>query len=181
MNAFDLKTYRSVGLSIMTLAALSCGAVFSTPAKADSPREDQTRYGLASGNGPLNTLLINGQPTTPKIAGNSALFVQKIAESGNTDVVLLTSVGGQACDAQYSILQVTPNGIKAPTPFFGNCSTAKPSISGSRITLKFPKNIGKYVTTPAEVDVYDLATGILTKNGKNIPAACKLDDGVCQG
>ncbi|MFT8519090.1 hypothetical protein [Acetobacter syzygii] len=89
MNAFDLKTYRSVRLSIMTLAALSCGAVFST--------------------------------------------------------------------------------------------SAKPSISGSRITLKFPKNIGKYVTTPAEVDVYDLATGILTKNGKNIPSTCKLDDGVCQG
>ncbi|WP_048854894.1 hypothetical protein, partial [Acetobacter syzygii] len=66
-------------------------------------------------------------------------------------------------------------------PFFGNCSTAKPSISGSKVTLEFPHNTGKYVTTPAEVDVYDLATGILTKNGKNIPAACKLDDGVCQG
>lgn len=78
----------------MTVAVLSCGAAFSTPAKADSPREDQTRYGLASGNAPLNTLLINGQPTTPKIAGNSALFVQKIAESGDTDVALLTSVGG---------------------------------------------------------------------------------------
>ena len=85
MNAFDLKTYRSVRLSIMTLAALSCGAVFSTSAKADSPREDQTRYGQASGNSPLNTLQINGQPTTPKIAGNSALFVQKIAESGDTE------------------------------------------------------------------------------------------------
>lgn len=94
MNAFDLKTFRHTGLSIMTVAVLSCGAAFSTPAKADSPREDQTRYGLASGNAPLNTLLINGQPTTPKIAGNSALFVQKIAESGDTDVVLLTSVGG---------------------------------------------------------------------------------------
>lgn len=168
-------------LSIAALSFLTMGGVSLTLASADSPREAQTRYGLASGTGPLNTLLINGQPTTPKIAGNSALFVQKIAESGNTDVVLLTSVGGQACDAQYSILQVASNGIKTPTPFFGNCSTAKPSISGSKITLKFPRNIGKYVTTPAEVDVYDLATGILTKNGKNIPAACKLDDGVCQG
>lgn len=168
-------------LSIAALSFLTMGGVSLTLASADSPREAQTRYGLASGTGPLNTLLINGQSTTPKIAGNSALFVQKIAESGDTDVVLLTSVGGQACDAQYSILQVTPNGIKTPTPFFGNCSTAKPSISGSKITLKFPRNIGKYVTTPAEVDVYDLATGILTKNGQNIPAACKLDDGVCQG
>lgn len=165
-------------LSIAALTFLTMGGVSLTLASADSPREAPTRYGLASGTGPLNTLLINGQTTTPKIAGNSALFVQKIAESGNTDVVLLTSVGGQACDAQYSILQVTPNGIKTPTPFFGNCSTAKPSISGSKITLKFPRNIGKYVTTPVEVDVYDLATGILTKNGKTIPAACKLDDGV---
>ncbi|PAK76932.1 hypothetical protein CRM93_12895 [Acetobacter fabarum] len=140
-------------LSIAALSFLTMGGVSLTLALADAPREAQTRYGLASGTGPLNTLLINGQPTTPKIAGNSALFVQKIAESGDTDVVLLTSVGGQACDAQYSILQVTPNGIKTPTPFFGNCSTAKPSISGSKITLKFPRNIGKYVTTPAEVDV----------------------------
>jgi hypothetical protein len=177
----DLKKSRFMHLSIAALTFLTMGGVSLTLASADSPREAPTRYGLASGTGPLNTLLINGQTTTPKIAGNSALFVQKIAESGNTDVVLLTSVGGQACDAQYSILQVTPNGIKTPTPFFGNCSTAKPSISGSKITLKFPRNIGKYVTTPAEVDVYDLATGILTKNGKTIPAACKLDDGVCQG
>ncbi|MFT8507274.1 hypothetical protein [Acetobacter sp.] len=140
-------------LSIAALSFLTMGGVSLTLALADAPREAQTRYGLASGTGPLNTLLINGQPTTPKIAGNSALFVQKIAESGDSDVVLLTSVGGQACDAQYSILQVTPNGIKTPTPFFGNCSTAKPSISGSKITLKFPRNIGKYVTTPAEVDV----------------------------
>lgn len=168
-------------LSIAALSFLTMGGVSLTLASAASPKEAKTRYGLASGTGPLNTLLINGQPTTPKIAGNSALFVQKIAESGDTDVVLLTSVGGQACDAQYSILQVTPNGIKTPTPFFGNCSTAKPSISGSKITLKFPRNIGKYVTTPAEVDVYDLATGIMTKNGKTIPSACKLDDGVCQG
>ncbi|MFT9447508.1 hypothetical protein [Gluconobacter japonicus] len=181
MNVFDLKKFRRAGLSIMTVAVLSGGAAFSTSAKADSPREDQTRYGLASGTGPLNTLLINGQPTTPKIAGNSALFVRKIAESGDTDVILLTSVGGQACDAQYSILQVTPTGIKAPTPFFGNCMTAQTSLSGSKITLKFQRNVGKYVTTPAEVDVYDLATGILTKNGKNVPSACKLDDGVCQG
>lgn len=166
-------------LSIAALSFLTMGGVRLT--LADSPRKAQTRYGLASGTGSLNTLLINGQPTMPKIAGNSALFVQKIAEYGDTDVVLLTSVGGQACDAQYSLLQVTPNGIKTPTPFFGNCSTAKSSISGSKITLKFPRNIGKYVITPAEVDVYDLATGILTKNGKIIPAACKLDDGVCQG
>lgn len=177
----DLKKSRFMHLSIAALSFLTMGGVSLTLASADAPREAQTRYGLASGTGPLNTLLINGQPTTPKIAGNSALFLQKIAESSDTDVVLLTSVGGQACDAQYSILQVTSNGIKTPTPFFGNCSTAKPSISGSKITLKFPRNIGKYVTTPAEVDVYDLATGILTKNGKNIPAACKLDDGVCQG
>ncbi|OUJ15694.1 hypothetical protein HK27_07595 [Acetobacter orientalis] len=168
-------------LSIAALSFLTMGGVNLTLASAASPKEAKTRYGLTSGTGPLNTLLINGQPTTPKIAGNSALFVQKIAESGDTDVVLLTSVGGQACDAQYSILQVTPNGIKTPTPFFGNCSTAKLSISGSKITLKFPRNIGKYATTPAEVDVYDLATGILTKNGLNIPATCKLDDGVCQG
>lgn len=168
-------------LSIAALSFLTMGGMNLTSALADSPREDQTRYGLASGTGPLNTLLINGQPTTPKIAGNGALFVRKIAESDDTDVILLTSVGGQACDAQYSILQVTPNGIKTSTPFFGNCATAQTSLSGSKITLKFPRNIGKYVTTPAEVDVYDLATGILTKNGKNIPAACKLDNGVCQG
>lgn len=177
----DLKKSRFMHISIAALSFLTMGGVSLTLASADSPKEAKTRYGLASGTSPLNTLLINGQPTTPKISGNSALFVQKIAESGNTDVVLLTSVGGQACDAQYSILQVTPDGIKTPTPFFGNCSTAKPSISGSKITLKFPRNIGKYATTPAEVDVYDLATGILTKNGQNIPAACKLDDGVCQG
>lgn len=177
----DLKKFRLVSVSIAALSFLIMGGVSLTSAKADSPREDQTRYGLASGTDPLNTLRINGQLTTPKTAGNSALFVRKIAESGDTDVVLLTSVGGQGCDAQYSILQVKPNGIKTPTPFFGNCTTAQTSVSGSRITLKFPKNIGKYVTTPAEVDVYDLATGILTKNGKSIPATCKLDDGVCQG
>lgn len=177
----DHKGFRRSCFSIAALSLLTVGGMALTSAWADSPREDQTRYGLASGTGPLNTLLINGRPTTPGIAGNSALFVRKIAEAGKTDVLLLTSVGGQGCNAQYSILQVTPNGIKTPTPFFGNCTTAQTSVSGSRITLQFPKNIGKYVTTSAEVDVYDLATGILTKNGKSIPAACKLDDDVCQG
>jgi hypothetical protein len=175
------KGFRRSCFSIAALSLLTVGGLTLTSAWADSPREDQTRYGMASGTGPLNALLINGRPTTPGIAGNSALFVRKIAEAGETDILLLTSVGGQGCDAQYSILQITPNGIKTPTPFFGNCTTAQTSVSGSRITLKFPKNIGKYVTTPAEVDVYDLATGILTKNGKSIPATCKLDDGVCQG
>lgn len=177
----DQKRFRLVRFSIAALSFLTVGEVVLTSAWADSPREDQTRYGLASGTGPLNTLLINGRPTTPKIAGNGALFVRKIAETGGTDILLLTSVGGQACDAQYSIVQVTPRGIKPPTTFFGNCSSSKPTISGSKITMSFPKIIGRYVNTPAETDTYDLATETLTKNGKIIPATCRLENDVCQG
>lgn len=177
----DQKGLRRSCFSIAALSLLTVGGMALTSAWADSPREDQTRYGLTSGTGPLNTLLINGRPTTPGIAGNSALFVRKIAEIGKTDVLLLTSVGGQACGAQYAIVQVTPQGIKPPTTFFGNCASARPTISGSRITMTFPQIIGRYVNTPAETDTYDLATETLTKNGKTIPATCRLENGVCQG
>jgi hypothetical protein len=177
----DCKKFRLVKFSISALSLLTMTSVAMTSALAASPREDQTRYGLASGTGPLNTLLINGRPTTPKIAGNSALFVSKIGEVGDTDVLLLTSVGGEACEAQYSIVQVTSTGIKPPTTFFGNCATAKAAISGGKVTVDFPKNGWKYSKAPAEVETYDLATGTLKKNGKTIPSVCKLDDGVCQG
>lgn len=177
----DCKRLHFVKLSISVLSLLTMTSVAMTSALAASPREDQTRYGLASGNGPLNTLLINGHPTTPKIAGNSTLFVSKIGEVGDTDVLLLTSVGGEACEAQYSIVRVTSSGIEPPTTFFGNCATAKAEISGGQVTVKFPKNDWKYSKKPAETEIYDLATGTLKKNGKIIPSACKLDDGVCQG
>lgn len=181
MKSHRKKMFRIKGAVIAALSIYASGAILFSSARAESPREDQTRYGVASGSGPLNTLLINGHPTTPRIAGNSALFVAKIAEAGNADILLLTSVGGQACDAQYAIVQVTPTGIKPPTAFFGNCISVRPMISGQTITMKFPRNVGRYATIPAEIDTYDIATGQMTKNGKPVSAVCRLDNGVCQG
>ena len=144
---------------------------------ADDIHKAQTRFGLVDGSD--NVLKINGRLTTPEVDGNSGLFVEKITQTEDSDYLLLTSGGGTACYALFSIVKVSASST-TPVSFFGNCADEpkRTVIPGKSITLSFPAfRPLKFKGAPATTYVYDIPTGHLTRDGKSVSTAC---NGKCQ-
>ncbi|MBB2154802.1 hypothetical protein HLH33_00510 [Gluconacetobacter diazotrophicus] len=165
-------------------ASILGGVLFSliAPASAGAINVAQTRYGVFDGSS--DALMLNGHPTQPRVTGNSTLFVRKIGESGEADLLFVTSVGGRACPSLYSIVKVTVTGIE-PTAFFGNCDErAKVAMNENTVTVALPAYVGPLsmgpgIKSPAATFVYSIDSETLTKNGSPINTACK--SGVCAG
>lgn len=132
----------------------------------------QTRFGLADGQS--GTLIFAKKPTKPSISANSSMMIKNITQTKDADYLLLTSLGGTACPASYSIVKVTKfNAI--PTAFFGNCDDREKVkvIDGKSIIVLLPVFQSKYTKTAATTIVYDIPTGTLKKDGKPLKATCK--------
>ncbi|KXV02182.1 hypothetical protein AD929_03510 [Gluconobacter potus] len=163
-------------ISGFTLASVLLTAVpgFSGgAAMADDIHMAQTRFGLADGS--ANVLKVNGHLSTPEIDGNSGMFVEKITETADADYLLLTDVGGSACPALYSIVKVTGT-TATPMAWFGNCEDEpkRTIVPGKNVMLAFPAYRPlRSKGTSAETYVYDISTGVLKKDGKVVPTACK--------
>ncbi|GBD57990.1 hypothetical protein [Gluconobacter wancherniae] len=142
-------------------------------ALADDIHMAQTRFGLADGSD--NVLKVNGHLTTPEIDGNSGMFVEKITQTADADYLLLTDVGGTACPALFSIVKVTGTSA-TPMAWFGNCDDEpqRAIVPGKSVTLTFPAfRPLRFKGTPAVTYVYDIPTGVLKRDGKAVPTACK--------
>jgi hypothetical protein len=107
--------------SVVTAALL---AVAAHQALAQS----EPAYRLATRFGELSVrrdevLRFNEQPLEPLLKGNDGLYVGNPFVIGESDVVLVTNVGGTACPRLYWFVSVTRSGARA-TPSFGTCSVA---------------------------------------------------------
>lgn len=163
-------------ISALTLVSALLTALpvfYGGVAMADDIHMAQTRFGLADGS--ANVLKVNGHLTTPEVDGNSGMFVEKITETADADYLLLTNVGGTACPALYSIVKVTGS-TAMPMAWFGNCSDEpkRTIVPGKSVTLAFPGfSPLRFKGTSPETYVYDISTGVLKKDGKPVPTACK--------
>ena len=92
--------------------------------------------------------------TTPAklepVIGNNALHIVAHTERKTSDLVLLQSVGGSGCPAQYRIATLSSAGITV-TPEFGSCSdlaalTEPDAGSGAEWVLAMPGFLGPFGT-----------------------------------
>ncbi|GAN93859.1 hypothetical protein Gbth_038_007 [Gluconobacter thailandicus F149-1 = NBRC 100600] len=127
--------------------------------QAEDIHQATTRFGVVDGS--TSIIKFRGKVVSPEIDGN---FVEKIAESGNADYLLLTQEGGRYCDAMYLIAKVTSKGVTSQKEF-GNCAEPKTHVIPNKsIVLDFPR----YQKDQEITVVYDIPTGTLTQNGKPI-------------
>lgn len=110
--------------SIRGVLAAALLAVFGNGALAQS----EPAYRVATRFGELSVrrdevLRFNERPLEPLLKGNNGLYVGNPFVIGESDVVLVTDVGGTACPRLYWFVSVTNSGARA-TPSFGTCSVA---------------------------------------------------------
>lgn len=101
-------------LAIVVLAA--CIAV----AQSEQELRLATRFGVLTV-GENRMLLFEGHPLEPPVQGNSGLDVGEPFHIGDSDVVLVTIIGGTACPYLYHFVTVNKNEAKA-TQSFGTCN-----------------------------------------------------------
>jgi hypothetical protein len=106
----------------MLTAVLLGGAAHEALAQAEPAYRVATRFGELSVRRD-EVLRFNEQPLEPLLKGNDGLYVGNPFVIGESDVVLLTNVGGTACPRLYWFVSVTRSGARA-TPSFGTCSAA---------------------------------------------------------
>ncbi|MFT8922885.1 hypothetical protein [Acetobacter sp.] len=165
-----MKKIIAICLSTLLAPSLACAG--------EDPHQAQTRFGLADGT--TGTLVVARRPIKPSASANSFMFVEKIAQTQDADYLLLTSGGGSACPASFSIAKVTQSGT-TPTAFFGNCDDRQSVkvIQGKSIVISLPAFESRYSKAAPITVVYDIPTGTLKKNGKPLSATCKND--ACEG
>jgi len=138
----------------------------------------QTRFGLADGT--TGTLVVARKPTKPAASSNGSMLIDKITQTKDADYILLTSIGGTACPASFSIVKITKSFV-TPTAFFGNCDDRQSIkvIPGKSIIVSLPKFQSQYKTSAATTITYDIPTGKLKENGKPLKTTCEND--TCEG
>ena len=107
-----------------TVLAAVLLALLGSEARAQS----EPAYRVATRFGELSVrrdevLRFNERPLEPLLKGNNGLYVGNPFVIGESDVVLITVVGGTACPRLYWFVTVTRSGATA-TPAFGTCSVA---------------------------------------------------------
>jgi hypothetical protein len=119
-----------------TVLAAALLALVGSEARAQS----EPAYRVATRFGELSVrrdevLRFNERPLEPLLKGNNGLYVGNPFVIGESDVVLITVVGGTACPRLYWFVTVTRSGARA-TPSFGTCSVAlSVTRTGDTITV----------------------------------------------
>ena len=104
----------------------------------------------APASAPMPPKAAAAQPALAPVQGNHALYIVAHAERKTSDLVLLQSIGGSGCPAQYRIATLSSAGITV-TPEFGSCSdlaalTEPPTPSGAEWVLAMPGFLGPFGT-----------------------------------
>jgi hypothetical protein len=107
---------------VVVTAALLALAAHQALAQSEPAYRLATRFGELSVRRD-EVLRFNEQPLEPLLKGNDGLYVGNPFVTGESDVVLVTNVGGTACPRLYWFVSVTRSGALA-TCSFGTCSVA---------------------------------------------------------
>jgi hypothetical protein len=132
-----------------------------------------TRFGALTIND-AGVLLFKGTPVQPTIEANNSLDLSEPYQIGASDAVLVTDIGGTACQALYYFVTVTKSGAKM-TPSFGTCSDLiKVKRTGDSISISMPGYQGPFESKRAQLraarekHLFIYRAGVVTENGKPI-------------
>ena len=104
----------------------------------------------ATATAPMPPKASAAQPALAPVQGNNGLYIVAHAERKASDLVLLQSIGGSGCPAQYRIATLSSAGISV-TSEFGSCSDLAaliepPAPSGAEWVLAMPGFLGPFGT-----------------------------------
>ena len=110
----------------------------------------ETATATAPASAPMPPKAAAAQPALAPVQGNNGLYIVAHAERNPSDLVLLQSIGGSGCPAQYRIATLSSAGITV-TPEFGSCSDLAaliepPTPSGAEWVLAMPGFLGPFGT-----------------------------------
>ncbi|MCE2578777.1 hypothetical protein LDL36_09725 [Komagataeibacter sp. FNDCR1] len=150
------------------LLGLALVAGISTVAQA---QQAQTRFGaIAVSN---DKITWRGHTLHPVLAGNSGLMLSQPIPMGNSDIVLVQSIGGSLCPATVAIVQVGQK-KEHHTNFFGTCSDlVQTKVVGDTLEIRMPSMHQKGVQR-----TYTYHEGQVSKDGVLLNSSCAK--GVCE-
>lgn len=160
--------------SVVT-AALLAVAGHQALAQSEPAYRVATRFGELSVRRD-EVLRFNEQPLEPLLKGNDGLYVGNPFGIGESDVVLVTNVGGTACPRLYWFVSVTRSGARA-TPSFGTCSVALTvTRAGDTIRVSMRGYRGPFEPeaeqrkAAAKTHVFVFHDGVVTEDAATRPA-----------
>lgn len=150
------------------LLGLALVAGVSTVAQA---QQAQTRFGtIAVSN---DKITWRGHTLHPVLAGNSGLMLSQPIQMGDSDIVLVQSIGGSLCPATVAVVQVNRK-KEHHTNFFGTCSDmARTRTVGDTLEIRMPSPHQKGVQR-----TYTYHEGQVSKDGVLLNSSCAK--GVCE-
>ena len=154
-----------LGITMLLLAGAS--------ALAQETNTITTRFGALTINDE-GALLFKGTPVQLTIEANNSLDLSEPYQTGASDAVLVTDIGGTACPALYYFVTVTKSGAKV-SPSFGTCSDLiKVKRNGNSISISMPGYAGPFESKRAQLraarerHLFIYRAGVVTENGKPI-------------
>ena len=146
--------------------------VFAAAQHAEELRV-RTRFGTFTLDG-KSRLLFNGHLIEPVMRANSGIDVGTPFHIGDSDVVLVTIIGGTACPYLYHFVTVAKSTVKA-TPEFGTCNEALPvERHGDSISVTLHDYRGPFEpeaerkAAEKRTEVFIFRAGVVNRNGKPI-------------
>jgi hypothetical protein len=144
---------------------------FGTLAQEDN--SVSTRFGPLTVSD-VGVLLFRDSPIEPKIEANNSLDLGQAYQIGNSDVILLTDIGGTACPATFYFVTVTKAGARV-TPGFGTCSDLiKMKRIGDTISVSMPGYRGPTMSRRSqeraarERHTFVYRAGVVYENGRPV-------------
>jgi hypothetical protein len=153
----------------VALLVVSCGCL----AQSAEELRVQTRFGVLSLDN-KDRLLFKDRLIEPVMQANSGMDAGKPFHVGNSDVVLVTIIGGTACPFLYHFVTLTQSGAKA-TNSFGTCNEAQLVESkGDSISLTMHDYRGPFEPEAERAAafkrtvIFVFRDGVILRDGKRV-------------
>jgi hypothetical protein len=121
-----------------------------------------------------DALIFEGRRLEPAIKVNSGMDLSQPYRMGDTDVVLVSVIGGTACPYQYYFVSATKAGAKG-TAAFGSCNQATSvERKGESISVTMHGFLGPFEPEEErkrafrEIHVFVFHDGVVTVHGKPV-------------
>jgi hypothetical protein len=158
---------------LIVTGAAALMIVSGAVAQKSQELQTRTRFGVLTLD-QQDRLVFRGHRLEPPIEPGTGMDLSEPFRIGQTDVVLVTKIGGTACPFRYYFVSATNSGAKA-TPAFGTCNEAT-SVKrvGNRISLTMHGFLGPFEPEAQrrkafqQIHVFVFQDGAVTENGKPI-------------
>ncbi len=164
-------TLRLSRIFLGPFATLALVAGISTMAQAQQTQAQQTRFGPVAIS--KDRITWRGHAVHPVLTGNSGLMLSPPIAMGDSDIVVVQSIGGSLCPATFAVLQVSRK-KEQHTNFFGTCSDiVHTKVVGDTLQLRMPS-----MHTNGVQRTYTYHDGLVSKEGVLLNSPCTK--GICE-